>query len=312
MLLAIDGSYIQYHSIFRAIREWSSKNRLESQSYLTPREDGTKTNLLNSDTFKSELYNSFLHTCYVIPEIIESNFRQYSGYDIKGYADIVFCADDFTSNGFRKLLYEDYKGGRIEARAKNPYDLYKVKQYFKILFDQTDIWNRCGYKYAFVDGAEGDDIIYRLMKKCEKDYDIRVIISSDRDLLQIPDVFQFDLNDKVIKREGKQGPLSTKEFLLQKILIGDKSDNIPQVFPRVGPVKAENMVKDGTLKLRLLEDASALERFKLNMQLMDMSKMPEELSKKIDSVLDEILCGVKKESIDFDSVLENMSQLPTV
>ena len=336
LLIAIDGSYMEYHSIFRAIRLWSGRNRLEAKSYLTPRIDGSQSNLINSDTFKSELYNSFLHTCYVIPEIIESNFGQYRGFDIRGYATIVFCADDFTSHGFRKQIYEDYKGKRTESRAKNPYDLYKIKKYFKIfsqtspllgksilwcltcvsifyfkiLFDQTDVWNRCGFKYAFVDGAEGDDIIYTLMTTYGKNYDNRVVIASDKDLLQIPDTLQFDLNDKIVKREGKYGPISAQDFLIRKILIGDASDNIPQVFNRVGPAKAEKIIREGRLKDMFIKHPGSAEQFELNMKLMDMSQMPEELHQRIETSLAEVLKNESEETFSLDEEIENMLGAP--
>ena len=307
VLVAIDGSYMQYHSIFRAIRLWSSKNKLEARGYLIPREDGTQSNLINSETFKTALYNAFLHTCYVIPEIVEGNFRQYSGFDMKGYATVVFCADDWTSRGFRKQIYDDYKGGRLEARAKSPYDLRKIKQYFNVIFDQTDVWNRCGFKHVFVEGAEADDIIYKLMTTYGRDYDRRIVIASDKDLLQIPDTLQFDLNDKLIKREGNNGPLSVQEFLIRKILIGDASDNIPKVFDRVGPAKAEKLIKEGKLKEKLSENKKALEQFKLNMQLMDISKMPEDLSRRIESKLAEIMKDEGNVFLTLDDTLESMS-----
>lgn len=305
-LIAIDGSYMQYHSIFRAIRLWEKKNRFEAKTYLNPREDGTQTNLINSETFRTELYNSFLHTCYVIPEIIETNFSYYRGFDIKGYATIVFCADDFTSNGFRRTLYEGYKGGRIEARAKKPYSITKIKQYFNVIFDQTDIWNRCGYKYAFVEGAEADDIIFKLMTNYSGEYENKIVISSDKDLLQIPDTNQFDLNDKLVSREGKTGMLTANEFLLRKVLIGDSSDNIPQVFPRVGPARAEKIIKEGVLDECLKGNEAAANQFKINLKLMDISRMPKELSDKIDAKLTEVMKDETNDVMSLDDQISSM------
>ena len=305
-LIAIDGSYMQYHSIFRAIRLWEKRNRLEAKRYLTPREDGEQTNLINSDTFKAELYNSFLHTCYVIPEIVENNFSYYRGFDIKGYASIVFCADDFTSNGFRRRIYEGYKGGRIEARAKKPYSITKIKQYFNVIFDQTDIWNRCGYKYAFVEGAEADDIIYKLMTNYANDFENKIVISSDKDLLQIPDTKQFSLDDKLVSREGKSGMLTASEFLLRKILIGDSSDNIPQVFPRVGPARAEILIKEGLLDDRLKNDPDASRQYEINCRLMDISKMPKELSDKIDVKLADVMKEETEDVLTLDEQISSM------
>ena len=301
LLVAIDGSYVIYYAIFRAIRIWSSRNKREAKPYLELKFDGSQSDLIDSTSFKTALYDAFIHVCYSITDIIENNFPQYRGYDQKGYATMLFCEDDFTSNSFRRKIYSDYKGGRVESKARLPYNLNKIRNYFTtVIFDQSDIWERTGYKDVFVDGAEGDDIIYEAMTKFGPKYQDRVIIAADKDLLQIPDAFQFNLDDKMVKRVGKNGLISASDFLKMKILIGDGSDNIPQVFPKVGLVRAEKIINEaGKLDKMLSENKEASERYEMNTKLMDISKMPEELSKAIDSkIADAIKNDASVDEID--------------
>ena len=142
----------------------------------------------------------------------------------------------------------------------------------------------------FVDGAEGDDIIYEAMTKFGQNYQDRVVIAADKDLLQIPDAFQFNLDDKMVKRYGKNGLISAQDFLKKKILIGDASDNIPKVFPKVGPVRAEKIINEsGKLEKMLNDSKEAKDQYELNEKLMDISKMPEELSRAIDEKISSLI-----------------------
>ena len=310
LLVAIDGSYVIYYAIFRAIRIWTSRNKKEAKPYLELKFDGSQSDLIDSSSFKSALYDAFIHVCYSITDIIENNFPQYRGFDQRGYATMLFCEDDFTSNSFRRKMYPDYKGGRVESKARLPYNLNKIRNYFTtVIFDQSDVWARTGYKNVFVEGAEGDDIIYEAMTKFGPKYQDRLVIAADKDLLQIPDAFQFNLDDRMVKRLGKNGLISAQDFLMIKILVGDGSDNIPKVFPKVGPVRAEKIINEkGKLEKMLAESKEASDQFELNKKLIDISKMPEELSRTID---ERIACLIKDDTT-IDEVEESVFGEPII
>jgi len=95
-----------------------------------------------------------------------------------------------------------------------------------------------------VEGAEGDDVIAVIMKYFAEDYIGSILISSDRDFLQLDNVREFDLFGKEAVRKLGKDIVSAEDFLLGKILMGDKSDNIPQVFMRCGPATALSLVKN--------------------------------------------------------------------
>ena len=84
--------------------------------------------------------------------------------------------------------------------------------------------------------------------------------------------------------------VSAKDYLLGKILMGDRSDNIKQVFTRCGPKTALRWTKDKeSLKKVLKEDQSLASRYLLNKKMISFEHIPQELSDKIVKVVNESL-----------------------
>ena len=99
-------------------------------------------------------------------------------------------------------------------------------------------------------------------KKLKDKYLDVVLIASDHDYLQIDGISQFNLEGKRIVRDLGGTIVSAPEYLLGKILMGDKSDNICQVFKKCGPKTALKLVKDKEmLKQRLAESQDAQKQF---------------------------------------------------
>ena len=115
-----------------------------------------------------------------------------------------------------------------------------------------------------------------------------ILIASDHDFLQIDGVREFDLFGKEAKRTLGDEEVSADEFLLGKILMGDKSDNIKQVFYKCGPKTALKLVKDrDTLKKMLSESMESAKRFLLNKKIISFKEIPTELSDRIKKSLNE-------------------------
>ena len=96
-------------------------------------------------------------------------------------------------------------------------------------------------------------------------------------------------------------------FLLGKILMGDKSDNIKQVFSKCGPKTALKLTKDKeTLKKMLKENASAAQRFALNKKIISFNETPTELVSAIEKSLNEALYSedVLNKATDLKSFME--------
>ncbi len=127
---------------------------------------------------------------------------------------------------FRHEKYTTYKG----TRAETPDDL--IKQ-FKL---SRDICKALGIKALEIDNYEADDIIGTFAKKCNEENLEGLIISSDKDLLQLitPNVkvkllktHDFIMMDEVeFKNTYGIDPIKMIDL---KALMGDTSDNIPGV-----------------------------------------------------------------------------------
>lgn len=64
--------------------------------------------------------------------------------------------------------------------------------------------------------------------------------------------------------------------------MGDKSDNIQQVFPKCGPKTALKLTKDkNALKRMLNENVSYSKRFALNKKIISFDEMPNDLSERV-------------------------------
>jgi 5'-3' exonuclease len=75
--------------------------------------------------------------------------------------------------------------------------------------------------------------------------------------------------------------ITNVDFLLFKIILGDKSDNIPSIKYRLGPKKAMEYVLDKSrskLKLLLKEDTEIANGFKRNKLLISMNEIPKYIS----------------------------------
>ena len=152
-----------------------------------------------------------------------------------------------------------------------------------------------GDKIIKVENCESDDIIATIMRKYT-DYMTRIIISADRDFLQLKDVFQYDCWGKKIEISinGVDDKIDRKDYLLWKIIRGDLSDNIKNVFPKYGDIKSWKLVKDRELLKRMLTESNdSVERFKRNSQLIDFRHIPEDYTNKILEIFENKMSEVR-------------------
>ena len=99
------------------------------------------------------------------------------------------------------------------------------------------------------------------------------IVASDRDyvpLLRHAGVAIVDLKGKPVRCPTQ---IPVEHFLHVKILSGDKSDNIPPVFPRCGAATALRLARDPPqLAARLAESAVTRARYERNCLLIDTER----------------------------------------
>ena len=276
--------------MFGSARDFIENYSDEASLWLKPADETDQDNLpdiLNCDLYKKLLKKFVMRRLESVENIARENFQ--NEIDEADVIDIVFAMDDNLTRSFRKALYPEYKSQR--AMVKRQFKLQPVKDYIvNVLFKELNIQELYGYKIIKVEGAEGDDVIATTLMKLKDDYTGMMLIASDHDFLQIDGLREFDLFGKEAQRDLGGEIVSAKDYLLGKILMGDRSDNIKQVLTRCGPKTALRWTKDKeSLKKVLKEDQSLATRYLLNKKMISFECIPHELSDKIVREVNEAL-----------------------
>ena len=187
----------------------------------------------------------------------------------------IAVAFDLKGGTFRHDVYKEYKAGRL----KTPPELHSQ---IPLLHDVLDAMNIAVLE---VPQYEADDIIGTVAARAENDGIDTLVISGDKDELQLigPHVnvlinkrgmSEFDLYDIDAMRERYN--LTPEQFIDLKGLMGDSSDNIPGV-PGIGEKKGIALLEQyGTLE-NLIDHADEVkgkmgENLRNNIEVARMSK----------------------------------------
>ncbi len=145
---------------------------------------------------------------------------------------------DAARENFRNVIYPEYKANRGEA----PDDL--IPQ-FPLIRECVKSFN---IPQLEIEGFEADDLIATYVSLAEKDKIETIIVSSDKDLMQLVsnNVTMLDpMKNKKIETkdvEEKFGVSPDKVIFIQA-LTGDKVDNIPGA-PGIGPKTASQLINE--------------------------------------------------------------------
>ncbi len=175
---------------------------------------------------------------------------------------------DLPKPTFRHLKYSDYKGNRKKSPDELRTQIPLIKEVLKAM--NVIIYEKEGY--------EADDVLATIAKKAEAMGISPVIVSGDRDLLQIAtenikikipktkagkteteDYFEKD----VIEKYG----VTPTEFIEVKALMGDTSDNVPGV-PSVGEKTAIKIINEYKTVETAIENAENIKPKKAGENLL--------------------------------------------
>ena len=153
-------------------------------------------------------------------------------------------AFDFHAPTFRHEMYSEYKGTRKPMAEELREQVPLMKE----------VLHAMGVRTIEQAGLEADDLLGTLSRRCEAKGMEVVILSGDRDLLQLA-TDHVEIRVPKTKRTGteiedyyaadvKERYLVTpQEFIDVKALMGDASDNIPGV-PNIGEKTATRIIAD--------------------------------------------------------------------
>lgn len=207
--------------------------------------------------------------------------------------DYMFIAFDKGKKTFRHQMYNEYKSGRAHMPEELAMQIPLVKEYVNLL----------GIKQYECSEFEADDLVGSCADKFKNQVDDVIVISQDKDLLQL-------VEDKISVAQPKSGtsefvfytPKNFKELLGinhyqmvdYKGLIGDSSDNLPGVSG-IGPKTAQ----------KLLDEYSTLEDIFTNIDNIK-GKIKEKLMQEKDVALRTKMLATLVRNVELDFELDDL------
>jgi DNA polymerase-1 len=161
------------------------------------------------------------------------------------YVIVIF--DGIASSSNKRNLFPEYKANRNKNRSTN-YTIFSSKEEedesVRNQIERLMHYLQClPISLISIDGLEADDVIGFLVNKFENNDNTKkvTIMSADKDFLQlVSDKTQVysPTKKKIYQPQNvlEEYEISSTNFIIHKILLGDKSDNIPGIVG-LGPKK---------------------------------------------------------------------------
>lgn len=176
---------------------------------------------------------------------------------------------DLPKPTFRHLKYSDYKGNR----KKTPEEL---RSQIPLMKDVLKAMNVVIYEK---EGYEADDVLATVAKKAESIGISPIIVSGDRDLLQVATdnikikmpktkAGKTEIEDYFAKDVIEKYSVTPQEFIEVKALMGDTSDNVPGV-PSIGEKTAIKIINEYKTVENAIQNASNIKPKKAGENILE-------------------------------------------
>jgi hypothetical protein len=221
----------------------------------------------------------------MIRHLVLQSILSYKNKFSHEYGELVIACDG--KDYWRKKIFPYYKAKRKEKIAESVIDWKHLYSCFKNI--SLELKEHFKYRVIMQDSSEADDIIGVLCNEYGYNgeglcVDQIIIISRDKDFRQLQkfsNVKQYNPIDKIWIVE--KNPI---EFLREHIIRGDSGDGIPNIYSadncfvikeRQKPImtkKLEEWIKQNP---ELFCTEYMLRNYKRNEQLIDLTKIPEDI-----------------------------------
>ena len=219
----------------------------------------------------------------------------------RDYGEMVIACD--SGNVWRREVFPNYKAGRKTTREKSGHDWTTI---FEIMSKiKNELKEHMPYKVIEVDTAEADDIIAALVKKSYYTNQNVLILSGDKDFIQLHNNRVKQYNPVLSKFVGQGETPSI--YIKEHILKGDRSDGIPNVLSddnvfvegrRQRPLTKKKIASwvDEMVMTFTEEEQKNYDR---NRKLIDLSLIPPELEAKIYNEFDEVKVAHRSKILNY-------------
>lgn len=252
-IILIDLSYFIFYRYYALIQWWK-----------LAKPDDVLDNPSENEEFIKKFEKTFVDKFNEIPKNLKlKNFLIIGGKD---------CP---RQDIWRNNLFNKYKEQRVYD------DSFMGGYFFKLAYEEI-IPKLCNIlEYP---SLEADDCIALTSKYIKSKYPDKsiYIIANDMDYLQLADETIQIINLKYKNLQTSKHSSKDKECdLFCKIVLGDKSDNIPPIFKKCGPKTALKYFNERELFINALEkEENAKENYIRNKKIIDFNEIPEDLQNK--------------------------------
>lgn len=256
--LFIDGSYYIFYRFFATYNWYRKQNESD---------DLNKNENITDDKIFMEKYAKIFENTIV--SLQKSNKIEWT--------NVFFAKDCPRQDIFRNDIYDDYKIREELKSFDNNIFVYTYNVLIPKLVEK--------YKFNILcsDKLEADDVIALLVKKIHalNASTKFLIITNDNDYVQLHNsVTEIkNLQDKDLKIRASPD-YDAETYLKIKIILGDKSDNIPAIIKKCGIKTAEKLaLNPDELNKIFNKDPDAKKNFERNQRLIDFNYIDEKLKK---------------------------------
>ena len=220
----------------------------------------------------------------LLRHMILNSIRSYNQKFKDEYGEMIIACDD--RNFWRRDIFPYYKANRKKSREKSELNwtqifdaLHKIRDELKAFFP---------YRVVQVDGAEADDIIGSLVMAKGDTNEKILILSGDKDFVQLQrynNVKQYDPVQKKFRTTN-----DPDRFIKEHIMRGDVGDGIPNflstdnclvVGERQKPVASKKLDVWVNQKPEEFCDERMLRGYRRNQQLVDLTFIPQNVQDNI-------------------------------
>ena len=218
----------------------------------------------------------------MVRHMILNSLRMYRSRFFEEFGELVLCYD--SKHYWRRDFFPLYKHNRKKGREESSHDWDSI---FECLNEiKTELKDVFPYKFLEVLGAEADDIIGVLCGELEYDNGKTLIVSGDKDFIQLQKYKNVSQYSPITKKfVNGEDPV---RYLQEHILKGDTSDGVPNVLSpdhtfyegiRQRPLgkKKINAWIDAEDLTEMLPNDEARRNYQRNKKLIDLDATPNEL-----------------------------------
>ena len=235
----------------------------------------------------------------MVRHMILNSLRMYRMRFCDEYGELVLCYD--SKHYWRRDYYPEYKHSRKKGRESSTNDWDAIFEVLNAI--KAEIKEFFPYKFLEVYGAEADDIIAVLAGELEFDNGKTLILSGDKDFIQLQK-FRNVTQYSPITKKFVNG-VDPEIYLSEHVLKGDSSDGGPNVL------SPDNTFVDGIRqkplsrkKIQAMVDGDfpndeVKRNYQRNKKLIDLGESPPELFFEILKAYQEAPAGDRSKLLNY-------------